>query len=326
MTQQPPIFLTIQVVLLLHQRSLAEFGGSNGVREPGLLESALASAVNTFLYGGDLHDVAAAYAFHIAEAQAFLDGNKRTAISSAIAFLHSNGVRDFPPDLALYDAMISIASHTLDKRGLANLFRNAAARRDDSFKDAEASYSAPTPIQNTKLERGSADVDFSEISIEGNTPGVHLVAAMKPGRIGAEVGLVWIFQEPNDPMFVEPATFGLTLHQGLYRSGAGTLGWLVFVLQCSTSQHGQAVEYFLDVTDTRAMEGLRDLDRQSHWHIEARSTAGTHVARFEFENRFSIGQLLRYLLALPTPPASVDFSQLKEEFRSKYSIPQLLSA
>lgn len=66
-----PIFLTLNEVLKIHARSLAEHGGREGIREAGLVESALASATNTFHYGGgDLFDIAAAYAFHIAESQA----------------------------------------------------------------------------------------------------------------------------------------------------------------------------------------------------------------------------------------------------------------
>jgi death-on-curing protein len=67
----------------IHARSLAEHGGSEGVRDPGLVESALASAENIFYYAhGDVFDVPAGYAFHLAESQAFIDGNKRTAVAS----------------------------------------------------------------------------------------------------------------------------------------------------------------------------------------------------------------------------------------------------
>ena len=76
-----PIFLTLDEVLQIHSRSLAEHGGTEGTRDPGLVESALASAENTLHYGGgDVFDIAATYAFHLAESQAFIDGNKRTAL------------------------------------------------------------------------------------------------------------------------------------------------------------------------------------------------------------------------------------------------------
>lgn len=94
------------------------------MRDSGAVESALASAQNTWYYGrGDLYDIAAAYAFHIAESQALLDGNKRTAISTAIAFLTANDCEDNGDDVVLYEAMIAIAKRQLDKAGLAELLR-----------------------------------------------------------------------------------------------------------------------------------------------------------------------------------------------------------
>lgn len=120
-------FLTLDVVLDLHSEGLQRHGGSHGVRDPGLVDSALASALNVYLYAnGDAFDVAAAYAFHLAEAQAFLDGNKRVAISAAFIFLVQNvPMRDWSSsdEDEIYDAMIAIAKHELDKNGLAALFR-----------------------------------------------------------------------------------------------------------------------------------------------------------------------------------------------------------
>ena len=115
-----PAFLTWETVEALHQESLARFGGLDGMRDRGGLESALAAAENTFFYGGgDQHEIAAAYAFHLAESQGFLDGNKRTAMACAATFLLANGCADRADDLVLYDAMIAIADRRLDKTGLA---------------------------------------------------------------------------------------------------------------------------------------------------------------------------------------------------------------
>ena len=76
------IFLTLDEVFRIHARSLVEHGGSEGTRDPGLVESALASAKNIFYYAhGDVFDVAAGYAFHLAEAQAFVDGNNGQRMS-----------------------------------------------------------------------------------------------------------------------------------------------------------------------------------------------------------------------------------------------------
>ncbi|MGA3145027.1 MAG: type II toxin-antitoxin system death-on-curing family toxin [Verrucomicrobiota bacterium] len=119
-----PRFLKLAEVLYLHDESLARLGGSSGVREPGLVESALGSAQNAFWYGhGNLFDIAAAYAFHIAESQAFVDGNKRTAAAAAISFLRLNGIRFPKDDGSVYKAMIEIAEKRLDKAGLAVVLR-----------------------------------------------------------------------------------------------------------------------------------------------------------------------------------------------------------
>jgi death-on-curing protein len=89
------------------------------------LDSALMQPESTFHYGqGDLAAIAAAYAFLIAQNQPFIDGNKRTAITSALAFLELNGISTSAlTDAELYDAMIGIAEKRLDKVGLAEIFR-----------------------------------------------------------------------------------------------------------------------------------------------------------------------------------------------------------
>jgi death-on-curing protein len=122
-----PIFLSLDEVLAVHARSLAEHGGGDGIRDLGLVESALASAKNTFYYAnGDLFDVASSYVFHLAESQAFIDGNKRTAVTSAMIFLAKNGVYAQPPTWILYSAMIDIAEKKKTKADLAEIFRKSA--------------------------------------------------------------------------------------------------------------------------------------------------------------------------------------------------------
>ena len=114
-----PEFLSLAEVLYLHDESLARYGGLAGILQPGMIESALGAAQNTFWYGdGGLVEIAAAYAFHLAESQAFKDGNKRTAVASAIVFLRKNGIRFPEDDGSLYNAMIEIAQKRLDKNGL----------------------------------------------------------------------------------------------------------------------------------------------------------------------------------------------------------------
>lgn len=126
---QEPLFLTVDDVLELHADQLRLFGGSDGIRDPGALDSAIATAAATF--GGaylheDLFHMAAAYAFHIAQNQPFLDGNKRTALNAALVFLDINGWIVTDPQETLYDAMIAIAERRLDKNGLAQAFRDLA--------------------------------------------------------------------------------------------------------------------------------------------------------------------------------------------------------
>lgn len=120
MNSDEPKFLTLAEVLYLHNESLARYGGSAGIREPGLVESALGAAKNDFWYRrAGFFEIAAAYAFHIAQSQAFVDGNKRTAVAAAISFLRKNGI-SYPKDNgSLYKAMIEIAEKRLDKNGLA---------------------------------------------------------------------------------------------------------------------------------------------------------------------------------------------------------------
>ena len=126
-----PVFLSLDEVMRLHARSLDEHGGSDGTREPGLVDSAVASAKNTFYIGnGDLFDVAASYAFHIAESQAFLDGNKRTGVAASMVFLAQNGVYDQPPKWELYLAMMDVAEKKKNKTDLAAIFRKCAEQQD----------------------------------------------------------------------------------------------------------------------------------------------------------------------------------------------------
>ncbi|MEY4387992.1 MAG: hypothetical protein RLY20_3275 [Verrucomicrobiota bacterium] len=95
-----------------------------------MVASALGSAQNAHWYGrGNLYDIAAAYAFHLAQAQAFVDGNKRTAVAAAIALLKVNGISFPEDDGTLYAAMIDIAKKKLDKAGLAVVIRQLAEQK-----------------------------------------------------------------------------------------------------------------------------------------------------------------------------------------------------
>ena len=125
----PPDFLTVEDVLDLHAVQLERYGGSAGIRDAGLLESAVMTPRASF--GGeyvhaDLFQMAAAYAFHIAENQPMVDGNKRTGLASALVFLAINGYDVPDPKGELYTAMIDISARRLNKEGLAELLGKKA--------------------------------------------------------------------------------------------------------------------------------------------------------------------------------------------------------
>ena len=124
-----PLFLSVDEILDLHADQVRLFGGSDGVRDKGGLDSAVATPASTFdgvFLHEDLFHMAAAYAFHIAENQPFIDGNKRTGLNAALVFLDINGWLVADPDERLYDAMLSIAKGLMDKRGLARLLQELA--------------------------------------------------------------------------------------------------------------------------------------------------------------------------------------------------------
>ena len=123
-----PRWLGLDVALAVHDRQLAEHGGIAGVRDPGMLESALARPVNQWTYGeDDPTKLAAAFAFGIARNHPFADGNKRTAWVLARLFLAINGhdVRFGAQDAI--DAMLGLAAGTLSEAALADWFRDRLA-------------------------------------------------------------------------------------------------------------------------------------------------------------------------------------------------------
>lgn len=130
-----PLFLTLEEVLALHDDQLRLFGGASGVRDKNALESAVMTPASTY-DGAFLHDdlfhMAAAYAYHIAENQPLVDGNKRTALNAALVFLDVNGWLVTDPESRLYQAMIDMSSRALDKQGLGVLLRQLANAADES--------------------------------------------------------------------------------------------------------------------------------------------------------------------------------------------------
>lgn len=124
-----PDFLSVEDVLDLHQIQLERFGGGAGMRDPGALESAVAQPQASF--GGtfvhpDLFSMAAAYAFHIAQNQPFVDGNKRAGLAPALVVLDLNGRSVAVPESWLYQGLLDIAERKLDKAGLAAFLADLA--------------------------------------------------------------------------------------------------------------------------------------------------------------------------------------------------------
>jgi death-on-curing protein len=120
-----PVWLDTDIVLDIHAEQLAVFGGGDGVRDLGLLESTLARPLNKFAYGEtDLAALAAAYAFGIARNRPFVDGNKRAAFGSMIVFLGLDEIDlDVPPEDATA-IVLEVAAGEIDEDGLARWLRD----------------------------------------------------------------------------------------------------------------------------------------------------------------------------------------------------------
>ena len=111
-------------LLLLHAESLAEHGGRAGLRDEGLLDSALARPLNLVAYGEpDLADLAAAYAFGLAKNHPFVDGNKRAAFLGAGLFLALNGFRLRASQVDATQAMLALAADELSEEAFARWLR-----------------------------------------------------------------------------------------------------------------------------------------------------------------------------------------------------------
>jgi death-on-curing protein len=119
-----PVWIELREVLAAHSEQLAAYGGSDGVRDRTLLESAIAKPLNVFAYGEpDIFDLAASYAFGIARNYAFIDGNKRTAASISLGFLYINGWDIQAEKEDEYFAFLHLAEGTLSEQEMAAWFR-----------------------------------------------------------------------------------------------------------------------------------------------------------------------------------------------------------
>jgi death-on-curing protein len=127
-----PIWIGREITLVYHELQLAEHGGTSGVRDLGLLESALAKPRNLFAYSEGaliMPRLAASYAFGIAGNHPFIDGNKRTAMVVAFAFLELNGYEVLASQEEAYFAFLAVANGETTEEELAKWLEQYSALR-----------------------------------------------------------------------------------------------------------------------------------------------------------------------------------------------------
>jgi death on curing protein len=120
-----PTWLTYEQVIAIHSRQLRRFGGAPGLRDQGLLRSALERPANKWHYEkAELPELAAAYAFGLAKNHAFVDGNKRAAFLAMMVFLRRNGVRFAPDQAHATKIIMSLAAGEVSEESLARWIRD----------------------------------------------------------------------------------------------------------------------------------------------------------------------------------------------------------
>ena len=126
-----PRWISREAFLLLHEASLAAHGGASGIRDEGLLDSALTRPVNRHLYepGTDIPALAASYGFGIAKNHPFVDGNKRAAFGAAGLFLLLNGLELIATEAEAIVTVLNLASSELTEAEFANWIRKNSVQR-----------------------------------------------------------------------------------------------------------------------------------------------------------------------------------------------------
>jgi death-on-curing protein len=120
-----PIWLDVDEVIDMHAEQLAIFGGPEGVRDRGLLESAVLRPVNQWHYGQtDMAALAAAYAFGLARNHAFVDGNKRIAFHAMMVFLRGNDIAFAPDPAHATEIILSLAAGEVSEESLTRWIRD----------------------------------------------------------------------------------------------------------------------------------------------------------------------------------------------------------
>ena len=124
-----PIWVPAQAVQIIHDRQIARHGGASGLRDEGLLQNALQRPVNKWQYeNADTFECAAAYAFGIAKAHAFVDGNKRTAFVTSVTFLRLNGWHFVTEPVEGVTFMEDLASGAVSEESFRNWLEQSSTK------------------------------------------------------------------------------------------------------------------------------------------------------------------------------------------------------
>jgi death-on-curing protein len=121
-----PQFLTLDEILLIHENQLKLYGGDSGLRDLGLLQSALnmpSAGSGDEYFHKDLYEMAAAYLFHLVKNHAFVDGNKRVGFVASYVFLRINGIQVTASDKAYEEITLDTAQSKVDKSQIAVFFK-----------------------------------------------------------------------------------------------------------------------------------------------------------------------------------------------------------
>lgn len=126
------VFIEKEHIFRLHKLAIGNYGGAEEIRDEGLIDSAIAQPMQTF--GGEylhstIHEMAAAYFYHISQNQGFADGNKRTGFLALFAFLRLNGYDLTIPDNYLWPVLLSVVRNEKDKNELAEFLVQHSVKR-----------------------------------------------------------------------------------------------------------------------------------------------------------------------------------------------------
>jgi death-on-curing protein len=125
-----PIWIDDDLVFAIHDRQLVEHGGAEGLRDESVLRSALGRPLNHLSYASsDIIELAAKYTAGIVQNHPFVDGNKRTGFVVGVLFLELNGYRFTASEEAAAQAVLELASGTIDEKGFCEFLRANTVRR-----------------------------------------------------------------------------------------------------------------------------------------------------------------------------------------------------